>query len=42
MKPTSVLTIALVLLAAPARAQDTTLGDARWAPWLGCWQACPG
>ena len=20
-----------------ARAQDTTLGDARWAPWLGCW-----
>ena len=38
MKPTSVLTIALVLLAAaPARAQDTTLGDARWAPWLGCW-----
>ena len=39
MKPTSVLTIALVLLAAAAaRAQDTTLGDARWAPWLGCWQ----
>ena len=38
MKPTSVLTIALVLLAAAvARAQDTTLGDARWAPWLGCW-----
>ena len=38
MKPTSILTIALVLLAAaPARAQDTTLGDARWAPWLGCW-----
>ena len=38
MKPTSVLTIALVLLAAGvARAQDTTLGDARWAPWLGCW-----
>ena len=30
MKPTSVLTIALVLLAAAvARAQDTTLGDAR-------------
>ena len=37
MKPTSVLTIALVLLAAAAWAQDTTLGDARWAPWLGCW-----
>ena len=38
MKPTSILTIALVLLAAAAaRAQDTTLGDARWAPWLGCW-----
>ena len=38
MKPTYMLTIALVLLAAaPARAQDTTLGDARWAPWLGCW-----
>ena len=38
MKPTSVLTIALVLLtAAAAPAQDTTLGDARWAPWLGCW-----
>ena len=38
MKPISVLTIALVLLAAaPARAQDTTLGDARWVPWLGCW-----
>ena len=36
MKPTSVLTIALALLAA-APAQDTTLGDARWAPWLGCW-----
>ena len=39
MKPTSVLTIALVLLAAAApQAQDTTLGDARWVPWLGCWQ----
>ena len=38
MKPTSVLTIALVLLAAAAWAHDTTLGDARWAPWLGCWQ----
>ena len=39
MKPISVLTIALVLLAAaPTRAQDTTLGDARWVPWLGCWQ----
>ena len=38
MKPTYMLTIALVLLAAaPARAQDTTLSDARWAPWLGCW-----
>ena len=38
MKPTYVLTIAFVLLAAAgARAQDTTLGDARWAPWLGCW-----
>ena len=38
MKPTYVLTIAFALLAAaPARAQDTTLGDARWAPWLGCW-----
>ena len=36
---TYALTIALALLAAaaPARAQDTTLGDARWAPWLGCW-----
>ena len=39
MKPISVLTIALVLLAAAApQAQDTTLGDARWVPWLGCWQ----
>ncbi|MDA1183763.1 MAG: hypothetical protein O2930_03845 [Acidobacteria bacterium] len=39
MMPTSLLTIAIVLLAAaaPARAQDTALGDARWAPWLGCW-----
>ena len=33
------LTIALILLAAvPAHAQDTPLGDARWAPWLGCWR----
>ena len=39
MKPISVLTIAIVLLAAAAaQAQDTTLGDARWVPWLGCWQ----
>ena len=38
MKPTYVLTIALALLAAAAaRAQDTTLGDTRGAPWLGCW-----
>ena len=39
MMRTYALTIALALLAAaaPARAQDTTLGDARWAPWLGCW-----
>ena len=39
MIATYVLTIAFALLAAatPARAQDTTLGDARWAPWLGCW-----
>ena len=36
---TYALTIALLLLAvAPARAQDTPLGDARWAPWLGCWR----
>ena len=36
---TYALMIALVLLAAvPARAQDTPLGDARWAPWLGCWR----
>jgi hypothetical protein len=36
---TYALTLALALLAAaaPARAQETTLGDARWAPWLGCW-----
>ena len=36
---TYALTIALALLAAtaPARAQETTLGDPRWAPWLGCW-----
>jgi hypothetical protein len=33
------LTIALALLAAvaPAQAQETVLGDPRWAPWLGCW-----
>jgi len=39
MKPTYVLTIAFTLLAAaaPAHAQDRSLGDARWAPWLGCW-----
>ena len=36
---TQALTIALVLLVAlPARAQDAPLGDARWAPWLGCWR----
>ena len=39
MMRTYVLTIALALLAAaPARAQDTPLGDGRWAPWLGCWR----
>ena len=36
---TYALTIALVLLAAvPVGAQDTPRGDARWAPWLGCWR----
>ena len=36
---TYTLMIALVLLVAmPARAQDAPLGDARWAPWLGCWR----
>ena len=36
---TTALTFVLVLLAAmPARAQDAPLGDARWAPWLGCWR----
>ena len=39
MATSSALTIALVLLVAmPARAQDAPLGDARWAPWLGCWR----
>jgi hypothetical protein len=31
------ITLALLAAAAPAHAQETTLGDARWAPWLGCW-----
>ena len=36
---THTLTIALVLLAAlSASAQDAPPGDARWAPWLGCWR----
>ena len=36
---TYALMIALVLLAVlPARAQEVPLGDARWAPWLGCWR----
>ena len=36
---TYALTIALALLVSvPAGAQDAPLGDARWAPWLGCWR----
>ena len=36
---TYALTIVLALLVSvPASAQDAPLGDARWAPWLGCWR----
>ena len=30
----------VLALAAPAAAQATT--DARWQPWLGCWQMLDG
>ena len=39
MKRTYALTIAMaVLVAVHAGAQDTPPVDARWTPWLGCWQ----